>query len=136
MSTLVGMSDAQEAVVLNHITGVSSYTMPTTFYIGLSTAAPNEDGTGFTEPSGNGYARVNACGGTYWNTATAGSVTNKIAIPFPETSGSWGTITYFGVFTAASGGSPIYAGSCGSVDLTASGKIARFSAAALTITLN
>jgi hypothetical protein len=29
-----------------------------TLHVGLSSTAPNEDGTGITEPAGGGYARV------------------------------------------------------------------------------
>jgi hypothetical protein len=136
MATLTGATNAQEAVILNHITGVTSYTMPTALWVGLFTTAPTaDDGTGGTEVSGTGYTRVTAVGGTYWNTATTGSVTNKIAISFPEAGGNWDTIIYVGIFTAQTNGTLLYGGSCDSTAITTN-QIFRFAAGALTITLD
>ncbi len=65
-------------------------------YIGLSTTTPNVDGTGYTEPSGGGYARVAASTGSF--NATDGAVTNRNYLYFPEAVADWGTITHICVF--------------------------------------
>ncbi len=78
-----------------------------TVFIALSTTTPNSTGGNFTEPVGNGYARVAVANDvTQWPAATAGVKTNGADIDFPAASGPWGTVTHFGIFVAASGGSP------------------------------
>jgi hypothetical protein len=136
MATISGLTDTCEAYFINHLTGVTSFATPH-IYIALSTTTPNEDGTGFSEPTigVNGYARVDFTGGTNWNTATAGSVTNKIDCLFPTPSGYWGTITYFGLYTAATSGTLLAAASCGSNSIT-TGQVLRFAAGQMSITLN
>jgi hypothetical protein len=96
--------------ILSNLCGKSSnISLGANSYVGLSTTTPSADGTNFTEPTGNGYARVllGASGQSYaqkMGTATAGAITNTEIIYYPEATGSWGTITYFGIFSAQSGG--------------------------------
>lgn len=126
-------TDYLEEKLLKHAFTNTSYTPPSTIYIGLFTAAPSDTGGG-TEVSGNAYARVSASlsvSGTSPTTATNGS-----AIEFAAASGgNWGTITYVGVFDASTSGNLMaYA------DLTTSrvvndGDIFRIPASSLTITL-
>lgn len=74
-------------------------------YLGLLTSAPTQSGGG-TEVSGNGYARVEV--GTL--TINNGIANNANPIVFPEPTGAWGTATYFGIYSAKSGGSLLYYG--------------------------
>ena len=91
--------------VLDLCFGSTSFTVPSTFYFCLSTSTINIDGTGMTEPSGGSYARVALTNNkTNWGTASNGSLTNLVAITFPESSASWGTVTYVAIADAASGG--------------------------------
>ena len=70
--------------------------IPTTYYIGLSTTAPNINGTGVDEPSTDaGYARVQL---TNMSEPLDGVVTNELAINFNESTASWGTITHFVIY--------------------------------------
>jgi hypothetical protein len=95
--------------VLGHLFGDDTFSLPANYYIGLSTTTPTETGTNITEPVGNGYARVTVPNNsTYWNTASARAVTNKLDIDFAESTGSWGTITYFVIFDSLSGGTAMY----------------------------
>ena len=74
----------------------SSPAIPTTYYIGLSTTAPNINGTGVDEPSTDaGYARVQL---TNMSEPLDGVVTNELAINFNESTASWGTITHFVIY--------------------------------------
>lgn len=110
----MGATLSREAVIANSqfgaglITGVA----PATWYVGLSIGTPSNDGTGFVEPAGSAYARVaftnNA---TNWPAAFVGpdGITRKAngaKITFPNPTGSWGQIGFFGLFLAASGGLP------------------------------
>lgn len=91
--------------ILDRNFGATAYTPPATMYFGLSTTAIQIDGTGATEPSGGNYARVAATNDkTTWGTASNGALTNSVAITFPESSASWGTITHVFIADASSGG--------------------------------
>jgi len=74
-----------------------------TVYIALSTTTPTNTGTNVTEPSGNNYSRV-AILTSYWAAAASRSKSNSAAVVFPEASGSWGTVTHFALYSAATGG--------------------------------
>jgi hypothetical protein len=100
--------DDFENTVMNAILGATSSLLPDPIYIGLSTTTPGDDGTGFTEPAAlDGYARVMVANdGAEWAAAIGGEKSNTNAIVFPTATGSWGTVSHFGVFTAISGGTP------------------------------
>ena len=85
--------------------GQTAYTVPTTMYFGLSTTTIQIDGTGATEPSGGNYARVGVTNDkTSWGIASNGALTNSVAVTFPESTASWGTITHVFISDASSGG--------------------------------
>lgn len=82
-----------------------AYTWPTTVYFALFTVQPS-GGTGGTEASYTGYARVAMTPGTTDFTAvsTTGEVSNAVAITFPQNTGSAQTVVGYGLFDAATGG--------------------------------
>jgi len=89
--------------------GSVSNSIPANLYFGLSTTAPSFDGTGATEPSGNAYARVTVANNkTSFTSAALGIITNAISITFPESTGSWGTITYCLIYDASTAGNLMY----------------------------
>jgi hypothetical protein len=89
--------------------GGTAWTPPATYYVGLSTTAPAEAGTGATEPSGGAYARVAVTNNkTNFGTASNGALTNAVAITFVESTASWGTITHICFFDQLTGGSLYY----------------------------
>lgn len=97
-------SDYLENAILDHIFGGGNYTRPATLYFALFTSAPSDAGGG-TEVSGNAYARVAVTNNsTNFPAATSGSKSNGTSIAFPTATGSWGTVTHYGVFDAASAG--------------------------------
>ncbi len=75
-------------------------------YIGLSSTAPNADGTGVTEPTGNGYGRTligtqNQTSTYMFPAASDGQAANSKIIYFPEATGSWGPqLTHFVLFNS------------------------------------
>lgn len=129
----MSFSNFLELELLDHLMSKGSYTPPTV-YVGLSTADPGEDASGLAEPSGNNYARVTTAAGD-WNAASGGSITNANAITFPEASGSWGECTHFALFDHSSAGNMLASGELTASKTITSGQIARFAAAALTVSL-
>ena len=93
------MSDYLENEMLDHILATGSYTAPSAVYVGLSTGSFGDDNSG-TELTGNNYSRVSAT----FSAASSGTTSNSAAIEFAAASGSWGTVTHFGIFDAASSG--------------------------------
>ena len=127
-------ADYWENEILDHIFGKGSYTPPT-IYVGLSTADPTDDASGLAEPSGNAYARVATVGGD-WNVASGGVIANANDITFPEATGSWGTITHFALFDAATGGNMLAHGALSTSKTIDSGDTGTFAAGDLDVTLD
>ena len=121
---MTGLSSAGEAAVLTPLT--------TTAYVSLHTADPGD--LGANEATGGAYVRqgpiVFANAG---NNPTVAS--NSALLTFPQATAAWGTIGYFGLWTAVSGGT-----FRGSAALTAPGPVnnadtVRFLPGSLTITV-
>ena len=106
--------------------GSSNPAIPTASqcWIGMSTTVPTMSGSGtitnFTEPaSSTGYRRsrlgINENQATYiMDEAANGSITNGTNFIFFDEAtagqGGFGTVTWFGLFSAENGGSPVLAG--------------------------
>lgn len=75
-----------------------SPTLPKKVYLGLSSTAPQVDGTGVSEPLASaGYQRVEL---TNLGEPVNGVVSNGDEIQFDESSASWGTVTHFVLYDA------------------------------------
>ncbi len=114
------LTNYEKEKVLDHLNGKTTYTLPTHLWWGVSTTTPAVDGTNFTEPSGNGYARVDAVGAAF-AAASGDSAVNASNITFPEASGSWGTLTHIGAFDAQTGGNLLRFGALDAPVAVASG---------------
>ena len=123
------MSDYLENKVLDHVLGTTSYTMPATVYIGLSTGSFADDNSG-TELTGNGYARQSIA----FDAAASGTTDNTSAVDFPTATGSWGTVSHYGLFDASSSGNLLIHGAFTVSKAVASGDILRIAAGELDIT--
>jgi hypothetical protein len=95
-------------IIMGNVFRTSTGTaLPTTYYIGLSSTAPNADGGNVTEPSGSGsgYRRVQL---TSLTTPTDGVINNSAAISFPESTSDWfpasAPAQYYVVYDAQTGG--------------------------------
>jgi hypothetical protein len=129
----VSKSDYAELKTLDWCTGKAD--PPTSIgarYVALFTAAPSDSGGG-TEVSGGSYARKSTVAAD-WNAASAGSASNANAITFVTPSGSWGTVTHFGIFDASSGGNLIRWAALGTSKVIGTGDTPSFAAGALTLT--
>jgi hypothetical protein len=133
------MTNAQKAKLLDHYYGGPDLARPATLYIGLSTTTPTDTGANFTEPVGNDYARVAVVNNdTTWVTATVANPSvkkNGAPIEFPEATGNWGTITHWGIFEAATGGTCVEWAACQIAKAINTGDIARFKSGDLIIEL-
>jgi hypothetical protein len=124
-------TDFAENKVLDHTTGKATWAAVTA-RVGLFTAAPSDAGGG-TEVTGGAYARVTTSAAD-WNTAASGSTSNANAITFPTASASWGTVTHFGIFDAATGGNLLRWAALGTSKAIGSGDTASFAAGSLVLT--
>lgn len=123
------MSDYLENEILDHILGTGAYTMPTTVYVGLSTGSFNDDNSG-TELSGSGYSRQSIAFGA----AASGTASNSGAVDFPAATGSWGTVSHFGIFDASTGGNLLIHGALTANKTVATGDILRIATGDMDIT--
>lgn len=123
------MSDYLENEILDHILATGSYTAPSNVYVGLSTGSFNDDNSG-TELTGNNYSRVSAT----FSAASSGTTSNSGAIEFAAASGSWGTVSHFGIFDASSGGNLLIHGAFTTGKAIGSGDILKIAAGDLDIT--
>jgi len=127
-------ADYWENEILDHIFNKDSYAAPV-IYVGLSTADPGDDGAGLSEPSGAGYSRVQTSASD-WNSAAGGTIDNASLIEFPIATGSWGTLTHFALFDAASGGHLLTHGALTQAKTIDSGDTARVAAGELNVILD
>jgi hypothetical protein len=127
-------SDYWENEILDHVFGKGEYSPPT-IYVGLSATDPGDSGVGLSEPSGNGYARVQTTESD-WNVAAGGLLDNANTILFSTASGDWGTLTHFVLFDSASGGHLLAYGALSQPKAFGSGDTARFAGGELDVTLD
>lgn len=108
---MVGMTDAYARKVIDQLSGKASIGATAAIYVALFTAVGTDAGTGFTEVSGAGYARV-ATSAASWNAASGSapaSTTNAALIQFPQATADWtnagaNPVIAFGIYDAASAG--------------------------------
>lgn len=93
------ISNYLENKLLDHVLRNTSYTSPTTVYVGLYTSNPDEGNTG-TEVSGGSYARQ----ALSVTTASGGIVTSSADVTFPQATANWGTISHIGLLDALTSG--------------------------------
>lgn len=97
------MSNYLENALINATLRNTSFTSPTTVYVGLYTSDPTDANTG-TEVSGGSYARTSVTFGAPSN----GASLNNAAVEFPQATASWGTIGWIGLLDASTGGNLLY----------------------------
>lgn len=135
-----GFVDAIERAVLDHVLTDPAWVPAATLYLGLSSTTPTDAGANFTEPSTGSYARISTAAADW--AAAIGSApatkTNTATKTFPTATGDWLSgvnLTYFGLFEALSGGTPIMIGALLVPKSVFSGDTALFNAGALILKL-
>lgn len=133
----MGFTQALSNEILDHVLGrVAMALNVDPIYLGLSTSTPTNTGGNVTEPSGNNYSRVSVTNNaTEFPNASAGAKANANLIPFATASGSWGTVTHWVLFNAASSGTVLMSGALSASKTPGSGDTLKFQTGALTVTL-
>jgi len=122
-------TDYLEDSLLNHVLRAVNYSAPAAVYVGLFTTTPGESGGG-SEITGNNYSRKQVTFGPSSN----GTIQNNADVVFDQASGSWGTISYFALFDAATSGNMLYYGSLTSAKTINSGDQLKFATGGITVT--
>lgn len=126
----MSFSNYLETKVLDHVFGGTAYTAPSTLYLALFTANPNEDGSG-TEVSGGGYARQSVAFTISGNTAS-----NTAAVEYPTATANYGTVSHVGIYDASSSGNLIAYAALTSSKTIETGDVFRVPTGDLDITLD
>ena len=126
----MSFSNYLETEMLDHVFGGNAYTAPSTLYLSLHTANPDEDGSG-AEVSGGGYARQSMAMTVSGNTAS-----NDSAVEYPTATANYGTVTHVGVYDALTSGNLLCYASLTSSKTIETGDVFRVPAGDLDITLD
>ena len=124
-------SNYLENKVLDHVLRNTSYTSPSTVYVGLFLSNPTDAGSG-TECTGSAYARQTLS----VTTASGGIVTSSADVTFPQATGSWGTITHLGLLDALTSGNLLMHTPLTTSKTIDNGDILKISSGNLTVTLD
>jgi hypothetical protein len=123
-------SNYLENALINAVLRNTSYTSPTTVYIGLFTSDPTDAGSG-TEVTGGSYARTSA---TFGAPSNGVSVTTA-DVTFPTATASWGTVGWIGIHDASTAGNLLFHTPLDVSKTIDSGDIFKISSGNLSVTL-
>lgn len=133
-------SNYLEGEIGKHLLRTGSWTKPSTLYVALFTVLPAEDGTGGTEVTGTGYARIqHGPSDATWAEPVGGNgqFSNVGAIQFGSPTANWGTVVGFGLYDAITGGNLlIYDTLAASVIVNSGDPAPAFGSGALIITIS
>lgn len=128
--------------VLDHVFRSAALGLDATnVWVGLMTAVTDAEAGTVTEVSGGAYARVAVArsGTPGWvaaTTADPSATENSGTITFPTATASWGTVTHFGIWDAATVGVLIWWADLTTPKTISSGDTATFAAGAIDLTLD
>jgi hypothetical protein len=108
---------------------------PVTVYVALCTNTPTST-LACAEPTGGAYARVAVTASSANWPITANQIANGISVTFPAATATWGTVTSFQVYDAATVGNPLWYGALTTAQAINSGATPSFAVSSLTVQLN
>jgi len=120
-----------EDKILDHVLRNTSYTSPTTCFVGLLTVAPTDTTSG-TEVSGGSYA----CQELAVSAASEGVVTSSADVVFPQATANWGTISHIGILDALTSGNLLMYTPLTTSKTIEEGDILKLSSGNITVTLD
>jgi hypothetical protein len=131
------MSNYLEKALNDHVLGGPDFPRPATVHFALFTGVSDGEAGSVTQVSGGSYARAavtNDSTNFPGAHATSGLKTNGTVITFPTATASWGTVTHWGVYDAASGGNLLYWGTLTASRTISTGDTPRFNTGEFSIT--
>jgi len=121
-----------ETELLDHVFGGNAYTAPSTLYLALHTANPDEDGSGTeVSTSGTAYARQTVTFTVSGNTATTDAV-----VEFPTATANFGTVSHVAVWDASTAGNMLAYAALTTSKTIETGDVLRLPTGDLDITLD
>ena len=124
-------SNYLENAVIDAVLRNTSYTSPTTVYVGLFTTDPTDANSG-TEVAGGSYSRT----AVTFSAPSNGVTSNSADVEFPQATASWGSVTHIGLHDAASGGNLLFHTVLDTTKTIDSGDIFKIASGNLTVTLD
>jgi len=124
------MSNYLENALINGTIRGTTYTAPSTVYVGLYTTDPTDANTG-TEVSGGSYARTSVTFGAPSN----GASLNSSAVEFPQATADWGTVGWIGLLDASTSGNLLYHTPLDVSKTISNGDIFKIAIGSLSVTL-
>ena len=123
-------SNYLENALINAVLRNTSYTSPTTVYVGLYTTDPTDADSG-TEVSGGSYART----AVTFSAPSNGVSTNSADVTFPTATASWGTVSHIGIHDASTAGNLLFHTPLDTAKTIDSGDIFKIESSNLSVTL-
>jgi hypothetical protein len=127
---MAAISNYLEDALINATLRNTSYTSSASVYVALFTTNPTDADSG-TEVSGGSYARVEAT----FDVPSNGSASTNADVEFAQATGSWGTITHFGIYDAIENGNLLYHGALTESKTISTGDLFKIPTGSLTVTL-
>lgn len=125
------ISNYLENALINGTIRGTSYTAPSTVYVGLYTSDPTDADTG-TEVTGGSYARQSAT----FAAPSNGSSASNADITFPQATANWGTVGWIGILDASTSGNLLYHTALDASKTIETGDIFKIASGNLTVTLS
>ena len=125
------ISNYLENAIINATVRNTTFTSPSTVYLGLFTSDPTDAGTG-TEVSGGSYARQSIT----FASPSNGVTSNSAQITFPTATASWGTVGWIGIYDSLTSGNLLYHAPLTTSKTIANGDIFIVGTGNLTLTLS
>jgi hypothetical protein len=125
------MCDGLETALFNGTLRGITFTAPANIYLALHTGDPTDAGTANEiSTSGTGYARQSIT----FTAPTDGVGSNSGTISFPTAVTSWGTVSYFTIWDAATAGNPLIWGALTPAHNVTAGSQLQFPAGSVQVT--
>lgn len=124
-------SNYLEGKLLDMVLRGAAFTPPSSVYFSLHTADPTDANVTSTEVSGGNYARKQLTQG--FAVSSNGVTQNNASIVFNSPTANWGTISYFGLYDASTGGNLLLSGPLGAAKSVVIGDTVRFLAGTLVV---
>lgn len=128
----MSFSNYLETELLDHVFANNAYTSPTTVYVSLHTANPDEDASG-TEVSTSGTAYARQAGSF---TVSGNTATTDAAIEYATATADYGTVSHVAIWDASTAGNMLAYAALTTSKAISTGDVFRIPSGDLDITLD